>query len=261
MKGELRAIPLGGIGEVKPGDSLPAMIIAALKRQRLKLERGDILVVTHKVVSKSEGRLIPLVSVKPSARARRWAAPYGRDPRLLELALRESRRVVRRGRGLLITETRHGEREGREERPGFVCAQSGVDVSNVDGGRSAALLPRDPDLSARRLRQAIKKAAGLAVAIIITDSFGRPWREGLTEVAIGASGLRVLRDERGRRDAYGYRLHATQEAVADELAGMAGLACGKLSRQPVCLIRGLRYQPGRGRARDLIRRPEQDLFR
>lgn len=207
--------------------------------------------VTHKVVSKSEGRVVRLDAVEPSARARRWARRSGNDARVMELALRESRRVVRRGHGILITETRHG----------FTCANSGVDLSNVDGGASAALLPRDPDRSAARLRRALTRRLGFSIPVIITDTFGRPWRLGLSEAAIGLAGMKPFRDYRGRRDPYGYRLHASLEAVADELAGVAGLACGKLDRAPVCLIRGFRYEPGRGRGRDLLRSRREDLFR
>lgn len=249
--GELRAIPVGRIGEIAPGDSLAEKILAALRRQRRRLERGDILVVTHKIVSKAEGQVVPLAAVSPSTRARRWARRHGHDPRLVELALRQSRRVVRRRRGVLITQTRHG----------FVCANSGVDLSNVDGGHSAALLPRDPDRSAAALHRALKRKLGFAVPVLITDSFGRPWRQGLTEVAVGLAGMKAFRDFRGRRDPYGYRLRVTLEAAADELACLAGLAGGKLARTPVCIIRGFSYPRGRGRARDLIRPRRRDLFR
>lgn len=249
--GELRALPLRGMGEIRRGDSLVEAILAALRRRKLRLRAGDILVVTHKVVSKAEGRVVPLKTVSPSARAVRWARGSGHDPRVAELALRESRRVVRRGHGVLITETRHG----------FTCANSGVDLSNVDGGRSAALLPRNSDRSAARLHRALKRRLGISIPVLITDTFGRAWRLGLTEATIGLAGMKPFRDYRGRRDPYGYRLHASLEAVADELAALAGLACGKLDRAPVCLIRGFRYQPGRGRARDLLRPREHDLFR
>ncbi len=249
--GELRAIPIRGIGEVTPGDSLAETILAALRRQKRRLARGDILVVTHKIVSKAEAAIVPLAKVRPSAAARRWAHRHELDPRAVELALSEGRRIVRMERGVIIAETRQG----------FVCANSGVDLSNVDGGTSAVLLPRDPDRSARALHHSLKRKLGLSIPVIIADSFGRPWREGLCEVAIGAAGLRVLRDFRGRRDPYGYRLRVTVEAVADELASMAGLVCGKLARTPACIIRGFPYQPGRGRARDLIRPPARDLFR
>ncbi len=251
---ELRAIPVLGIGEVKPGDALAQVLLAAIERQGLQLIEGDILVVTHKIVSKAEGRLVALDSIKPTAAMRRWGRKYRRDPRVIALALAESRRIVRKRHGVLITETRHG-------RKGLICAQSGVDVSNVDGGSSAALLPLAPDASAARLHRDILKEAGIYLPVIITDSFGRPWREGLTEVAIGCAGMSVFRDARGHRDPYGYKLQVTREAVADELAAMAGLACGKLSRIPACVIRGFDYKRARGRGVDLIRDPEHDLFR
>lgn len=250
---DVRAIPVRGVGEVRAGDALADLILAALKRQRLPLTQGDILVVTHKIVSKAEGRVVTLKGIQPTAKLKRWARKYKRDARVLALAIKESRRIVRKKNGVLITETRHGKR-------GFVCAQSGVDVSNVDGGASAALLPRAPDESAVRLHREILKRTGTYVPVIITDSFGRPWREGLTEVAIGCAGLAVFRDARGQRDPYGYRLQVTREAVADELASMAGLACGKLSRIPVCVIRGFAYQRARGRGADLIRDRKHDLF-
>ncbi len=248
---ELRAIPIRGIGEVRPGDDLAEAILRALRRRRLKLRRGDILVVTHKIVSKAEGQVVPLSGVKPGRAAQRWARKHHSDARVVELALSQARRVVRMQRGVLITQTRQG----------LVCANSGVDVSNVDGGRSAVLLPADPDRSAERLHRALRERAGLHVPVIITDSFGRPWRQGLTEVAIGAAGMTVLRDFRGRRDAAGYKLRATLEAVADELAAMAGLAAGKLSRTPACIIRGFRFERSAGRARDLVRPAAEDLFR
>ena len=248
---ELHAFPVGGIGEIRPGDSLAEVILTALERQKRPLLAGDILVVTHKVVSKAEGHVVSLSNVRPSRQARRWARGYGYDPRVVELALAESKRMVRKRQGVLITETQHG----------LVCANSGVDLSNVDGGSSAALLPPDPDRSAANLHKAIKKKTGLHIPVIVTDSFGRPWREGLTEVAIGAAGMRVFRDFCGRRDPYGYRLHSTLEAVVDELACVSGLACGKLSRRPVCVIRGFSYQRGRGQARQIIRPAARDLFR
>src|SRR5574341_89458 len=247
----LQAIPVRGLGEIQPGDLLADKLLNALGKQRVRLRRGDILVVTHKIVSKSEGRIVPLSQVKPSAGARRWARRYGHDPRVVELALAESRRIVRQRRGILITETQHG----------LVCVNSGVDLSNVDGGKSAVLLPKNPDRSAATLHRALRRRLGLAIPVIISDSFGRPWREGLCEAAIGAAGLKVFRDFRGRRDPYGYKLRVTREAVADELAAMAGLACPKLSRSPVCIIRGLSFAPGRGHARELVRPKRLDLFR
>ena len=249
--GEIRILPLPVAGEIHPGDSLCERLLAAAKKARIRLQDRDILVVKHKVVSKAEGALVALDQIQPSAASRAWARRYGLDARVTELALRESRRVVRRKRGVLITETRHG----------FICANSGVDVSNVDGGRQAALLPKDPDRSAARLRRELKKRLGVEIAVIVSDSFGRPWREGLTEVAIGVAGMRPLVDYRGRRDSHGYKLHASIDAVADELACAAGLVCGKLANRPACIIRGFSYRGGEGTARQLIRPAANDLFR
>ena len=248
---ELRVIPVHVTGEIRPGDPLAATLLDALREQGLSLAGGDILVVKHKIVSKAEGQLIELDRIKPSASSRSWARRYKVDARVTELALKQSIRVVRRKRGILITETHHG----------LVCANSGVDVSNVDGGHHALLLPEDPDRSAARLHCDLKKRLKLSIPVIISDSFGRPWREGLTEVAIGVAGIKALQDYRGRRDPHGYALRVSLDAVADQLACAAGLLCGKLARTPACIIRGFRYQPGQGRARDLIRSAKTDLFR
>ena len=249
--GEVRILPLAVNGQIRPGDSLSAKLLAAAKSARLRFQGGDILVVKHKVVSKTEGALVALDEIHPSASSRAWGRRFGVDARVTELALRESRRVVRRKRNVLITETRHG----------FVCANSGVDVSNVDGGRHAVVLPEDPDRSARRLRAEIKKKQRVEIAVIVSDSFGRSWREGLTEVAIGVAGMRPLIDYRGRRDPHGYSLHATVDAVADQLACAAGLVCGKLAGTPACIIRGFAYSRGNGSGRELIRPAKYDLFR
>ena len=249
--GEIRILPIAVSGEIHAGESLSARLLAAARSLGLRFQDGDILVVKHKVVSKAEGALVALDEIRPSAASRVWARRYGLDARVCELALRESRRIVRRKRGVLITETKHG----------FVCANSGVDVSNVDGGRHAVLLPVNPDRSAARLRRELKKQLGIEIAVIVSDSFGRPWREGLTEVAIGVAGIRPLVDYRGRRDPHGYSLHATVDAVADELACAAGLVCGKLAGTPACIIRGYSYQRGSGGARELIRPAKNDLFR
>lgn len=248
---QLRIIPLPFSGEIRPGDSLADKLLQALKHPKRKLRKGDILVIKHKIVSKAEGQFVELASVRPSASSRAWAGRYRLDPRVVELAHAESKRVVRRKRGVLISETRHG----------LVCANAGVDVSNVDGGGHALLLPHDPDRSAAQLHRELRKRLKLSLPVIITDSFGRPWREGLTEVAIGLAGMPALRDYRGIRDPHGYRLRVSVEAVADELACAAGLVCGKLARTPVCIIRGFRYRQGRGRARDLVRPAAVDLFR
>lgn len=247
---EIRAIPVEGIGEVRPGDDVVVLILAALAGRRRALAEGDLLIITHKIISKAEGQIVPLASVKPSRKAVAWARKYKLEPRLTQLAWDQGQ-IVRQHHGVTITETAHG----------FVCANSGVDASNVDGGASVVLLPRDPDKSAQKIQRDLKKKLGFAVPVIITDSFGRAWREGLTEVAIGVAGMRAFRDSRGERDPYGYKLKVTLEAIADELAGMAGLACGKLTRIPACIIRGYPFQPGRGRARDLIRARERDMFR
>jgi coenzyme F420-0:L-glutamate ligase/coenzyme F420-1:gamma-L-glutamate ligase len=248
---EIRIIPLAVSGEIRAGDSLSERLLQAAKNSALRFQDGDILVVKHKVVSKSEGAMVALSEIEPSARSRKWARQYRIDARVSELALRESRRIVRRKRGVLITETKHG----------FVCANSGVDVSNVDGGRHAVLLPEDPDRSAAKMRRAFKKQLGIDMAVIVSDSFGRPWREGLTEVAIGVAGMRPLVDYRGRRDPHGYSLHATVDAVADELACAAGLVCGKLENTPACIIRGYSYGRRNGTAQEMIRPAKNDLFR
>jgi coenzyme F420-0:L-glutamate ligase/coenzyme F420-1:gamma-L-glutamate ligase len=249
--GELRIIPLPFPDEIHPGDSLPDKLLCALKRRKLALKPGDILIVKHKIVSKAEGQLVDLEKVRPSRTSRSWARRYHLDARVTEVALAESQRVVRRRRGVLITETRHG----------LICANSGVDVSNVNGGHHALLLPQDSDRSAQQLHRQLKQQLKLSIPVIITDTFGRPWREGLTEVAIGIAGMKPLHDFRGSRDAHGYPLRVSIEAVADELACAAGLVCGKLARTPACIVRGWPYRAGRGHARELIRPAAADLFR
>jgi coenzyme F420-0:L-glutamate ligase / coenzyme F420-1:gamma-L-glutamate ligase len=248
---ELRIIPVPLAEDIEPGDSLADKLVESLWQRKIAFAPGDILVVKHKIISKAEGRVVDLATMKPSAESISWARKYKLDARVIELALGESRAVIRRKNGVLITETQHG----------FICANSGVDVSNVDGGGHALLLPADPDRSARRLHLALKKTTNLAIPIIITDSFGRPWREGLADFCIGIAGMKALRDDRGRRDPHGYALHASLEAVADELAAAAGLVCGKLNRTPACIIRGFPYEPHRGRTRDLLRPASTDLFR
>ncbi len=247
---ELHAIPVHGIPEVKAGDSLAEVVLAAITGANLQLSAGDILVLKHKIVAKAEGRIVRLETVKPSRQALATARRNNTDARAVELALREAKRVLR-DKHVLITETQHG----------FVCANSGVDVSNVDGGKSAVLLPVDPDASAAKIHRKIKKLTGLYIPVVISDSFGRAWRQGLCDVAIGVAGMRPLRDYRGRRDAYGYTLRATEQAVADELAAMAGLVSGKDARVPACIIRGYAYPRGAGSARQLVRSADKDLFR
>jgi coenzyme F420-0:L-glutamate ligase / coenzyme F420-1:gamma-L-glutamate ligase len=247
---ELRAIPVRGMPELKTGDSLVEVVLAAASADKLRLQPGDILVLKHKIVAKAEGRIVSLDSVKPSRRALTTARRNHTDARAVELALREAKRVLR-DKHVLITETQHG----------FVCANSGVDVSNVDGGESAVLLPVDPDASAANIHRKLKKVTGLHIPVIISDSFGRAWRQGLCDVAIGVAGMRALRDYRGRRDDYGYTLRATEHAVADELAAMAGLVSGKDARVPACIIRGYAYLRGGGSARQMVRPADKDLFR
>ncbi len=248
---ELRIIPIPLDDEIKAGESVTDKILGGMKDQNLAFIAGDILVVKHKIVSKAEGQIVDLAKIRPSAASRAWALRFKLDARVTELAMSQSRRVVRRKRGVLITETAHG----------VICANSGVDVSNLDGGRHALLLPKDPDRSAARIHRDLKKRLHLSIPVIITDSFGRPWREGLTEVAIGVAGMKPLEDYRGRRDPRGYKLRASVDAVADELACAAGLVCGKLARTPACIIRGFKYRAGRGSASELIRPATNDLFR
>jgi coenzyme F420-0:L-glutamate ligase/coenzyme F420-1:gamma-L-glutamate ligase len=212
------------------------------------LEDSDVLVVAQKAVSKVEGRVVHLTSVEPSARARVLAG--GEDPRRIEVILREAQEIVRSRPPLLITETRHG----------FVCASAGVDASNAKGPGTLVLLPVDPDASAARLRGAILEQAGVDVAVIVSDSFGRAWRQGTTDVALGVAGLTPLLDLRGHRDSVGYEMHATQIAVADELAGAAELVMGKTAGVPAAIVRGVRLR-GSGSGKDLLMPRERDLFR
>ena len=236
-------VPVEGVPEIKEGDDLAALIA-----ERAELQGGDVLVVAQKVVSKAEGRVVRLVDVEPSDEARRLAA--GEDPRRLEVILRESKRIVRTRPPLVIAETRHG----------FVCASAGVDASNAPEPETVVLLPDDPDASASRLRERLRELTGAEVGVIVSDSFGRPWRQGTTDVAIGVSGIRPLLDLEGERDAAGYELHATTIAVADELAAAAELVLGKTSRIPAAIIRGAAFA-GEGSARDLLMPAERDLFR
>jgi coenzyme F420-0:L-glutamate ligase/coenzyme F420-1:gamma-L-glutamate ligase len=247
----LSVVPIPFADEINPGDSIAEKLMQALKQHKLAFEPGDILVVKHKIVSKAENQIVDLATIEPSDTSLAWAKKYKLDARVIELALRESRDIIRSKNGVLITETHHG----------FICANSGVDVSNVDGGRHALLLPADPDRSARILHQEIKRHTAVAVPVLITDTFGRPWREGLVDFCIGIAGMKALRDDRGRCDPHGYKLHASLEAVADELAAAAALVCGKLKRTPACIIRGFPYETADGRGHDLLRPVATDLFR
>ena len=251
MVGEIRVIAVRGIGEVRPGEDLATTVLDALARQDLPLTDGDVLVVTQKIVSKAEGRIIDPADVEPSHMAEMAAVQGKKDARYYEVVLRESRRIVRMDRGVLITETHHG----------LICANSGVDESNVAGGQSVTLLPVDPDGSAVALRAAIRERTGADTAVIISDTFGRPWREGQVNVAIGVAGLAPLADYAEQQDSYGYTMHASLIAVADELASAAELVMGKIDAVPVAIVRGYAYTPANGSARELIRAPEKDLFR
>ena len=246
-------IGVEGLPEIRPGADLAKLTVEAATRQRTPIAPGDVLVVTQKVVSKAENRLVKLASVESSAFAAQFAAAWDKDPRVVEVVLREAKRVVRMDSGVLITETHHG----------FRCANSGVDASNVapEGEETVALLPLDPDASARHIRQGVREATGLDVAVIISDTFGRPWREGATNVAVGVAGLEALWDYRGQKDDYGRELHSTTIAVADELAAAAELVTNKVTRVPVAIVRGYPYQHGDSGVAPLIRDVSKDLFR
>ena len=247
---DVRLIRLPGLPEIRRGDDLSEQITIAARRARQHFENGDVLVVAQKIVSKAEGAVVHLETIEPSPEAHAIAARQKKDPRLVEIILKESRRLVRTD-PVLIAETRHG----------YVCANAGVDHSNVPGEGTVTLLPPDPDLSARHLAAALRKRTGKRIAVIISDTFGRPWRLGLSNVAIGVSGVPVLHDLRGTRDRDGKPLTATILAVADELAAAAGLLMAKSEGSPVILIRGYRYKPSSEPATSIIRPANEDLFR
>ncbi len=247
---DVRMIRLAGLPEIHRGDDLSEQITIAARKARLHFENGDILVVAQKIVSKAEGAVVHLETIEPSPQARAIAERQKKDPRLVEVILKESRRLVRSD-PVLIAETRHG----------YVCANAGVDHSNVPGGDVVTLLPRNPDRSAKKLAAALRKRTHKRIAVIISDTFGRPWRLGLTNVAIGASGVPVLHDLRGTRDRDGKPLTATILAVADELAAAAGLLMAKSEGFPVVLLRGYRYKPSTEPATRIIRPANEDLFR
>ena len=253
---ELRIVTLDGIGEIVPGDDLPAILAAATARAADGLgglRPDDVLVVTQKVVSKAEGAIVDLTSVEPRAEAIAFARRWDRDPRQIEVVLREAVRVVRMANGVLITETPHG----------FVCANGGVDASNVGAGSGdvVTLLPVDPDASAARIRDAVRERTGIDLPVVVSDSFGRPWRWGIVDVAIGVSGLRPLDDLRGRPDADGRTMRATVRAVADELASAAELTLGKTAGRPAAIVRGAQPTLGEGSIREVLMPAEIDLFR
>ena len=247
MSGELRAIPLRGIPELEEGDDLAALLVEAAARGT-GFEQDDVLVVAQKAVSKVEGRVVQLAGVEPSERARELAGDS--DARRIEVVLGEAREVLRARPPLVIAETLHG----------FVCASAGVDVSNAKGPDTLVLLPLDPDASAARLRSRIRELAGVEIGVIVSDSFGRAWRLGTTDVALGVAGIVAVMDLDGERDSLGYELHATQIAVADEIAGAAQLVMGKLDGIPAAIVRGLELG-GDGLGSDLVMPRERDLFR
>ena len=240
---DYRVIGVEGLPEIEEGSDRAALIAGAVS-----LEDGDVVVIAQKVVSKAEGRVRTLEDVEPSRYARGISGE--RDPRQTEVILSETARIVRLRPPLLIAQTRHG----------FVCASAGVDASNAPERGTLVLLPEDPDASAERIRARLSELSGRPVAVLVTDSFGRAWREGTTDVAIGAAGLQVLLDKRGERDPAGYELHATTIAVADEIAGAAELVMGKLERVPAAVVRGLDLA-GSGKGKDLVMPPDRDLFR
>lgn len=239
-----------GLPEIMAGDDLAKLISKAVRTANLRIEAGDLFVVAQKIVSKSEGQIVPLDSIEPSVRAVRWAAEYKKDARVIELVLREAKRLVRMENGVIVTETEHG----------FVCANTGVDTSNVPKG-TAILLPENSDRSAHDLKTKLTREFGVSVAVIISDTFGRPWREGLVNVALGVAGIAPLVDYRGKRDANGKALQSTIIAIADELASAAELVMGKSSGIPVAIVRGVVGARSSGSGRDLIRAVKKDLFR
>ena len=255
MNTELRIIPITSIGEIPSGADLGVLIHDALQQQQLTLQTGDVLVVTQKIVSKAEGRLVNLEEVEASEFARMIAEQGNKDPQHVEVVLRESKRIVRMDHGVLISETQHG----------FICANAGVDESNVNGQRQLALLPVEPDRSAQQIRQQLQQLEGeggaLEIAVIISDTWGRPWRNGQVNMAIGIAGMEAIVDYRGQYDAYGYLMHASAIAVADELASAAELVMGKVDRVPVALIRGYTYVPAQGSINALLRDSSTDMFR
>lgn len=248
----IQVIAVEGLPIIKQGDNIARLICEAAKQQRTPIQQGDVLVVTHAIVSNAEGRIVNLDTVKPSEFAKSIAKQSGKDAAHVEVVLQESRSIVRMGDGKLITETKHG----------LVCANSGVDKSNVQGGRNVALLPKNPDASARKIRREIRKLTGCDVAVIVSDTHGRPLREGEINVAIGVAGINPIRDRRGEKDLFGYVLRIKQTAVADELSSAAELVIGQASEGvPVAIVRGYDYPKSENaKATALVRPREKDLF-
>ena len=244
-------IPIPGVPQIQPGDDLPTILLTAIDAAKVGLKDGDILVMCQKIVSKAEGAVINLKTITPSPFAEQIAQMWEKDPRMVEVVLTESSRIVRMKNGVIITESKHG----------WVCANSGVDASNTIADDVVILLPTDPDASARRIRLAIEQQRHISMGVIITDTFGRPWRDGLVEFALGVSGLDPLDDQRGEEDLQGRELHHTVVAVADELAAAAGLLMEKSAAMPAILIRGYQFKPAEVGSESLKRPADTDLFR
>ena len=247
---EFRVIGITGVPMVQAGDDLAGQLFAAAAAQGTPLADGDVLAVTQRVVSKVEGRVVPLDNFEPSPFAIDYATRMEKDPRLVEAVLRESVRVIRQVRGVLITETRHG----------FKMANAGIDGSNVGGLDLVSLLPLDPDASCRGLRDAAQERLGVEIAVVMTDTFGRPWRHGQTNVAIGIAGMLPFNDYVGQRDTDGRELRVTTIYIADEIAGASEMVMGKVARIPAALVRGADYQRGEGSTHEIVRELELDLF-
>jgi coenzyme F420-0:L-glutamate ligase/coenzyme F420-1:gamma-L-glutamate ligase len=249
----VQVIAVEGLPLIRKGDNLAQLICSAAEKQHTLIQNGDVLVATHVAVSKAEGNIVNLDKIVPSKKANEIAKKTGKDPALVEVVLRESKDIVRMRDSVLITESRQG----------FICANSGVDRSNVEGERNVAPLPRDPDLSAKRIRQEMKKLTGCDVAVIVSDTHGRPFRMGEVNVAVGVSGLKPIRDRRGEKDLFGYVLRIKQTAIADELASAAELVIGQANEGiPVAIIRGYNYpKSDTAKATELVRSREKNLFR
>jgi coenzyme F420-0:L-glutamate ligase/coenzyme F420-1:gamma-L-glutamate ligase len=246
----IQVIGVQGMPEVIDGDDVASLIVEAVRRAELSIDERDIFVVAQKIVSKAEGRIVRLEIIEPSSRAREWAAAWDKDARVVEVVLRESRRIVRMERGVLISETEHG----------FICANAGVDTSNVAEG-TVTLLPKDPDTSAQKIRASLEQQFDVEVAVIVSDTFGRPWREGLVNVALGLSGIAPLIDYRGQEDSHGRTMKVTVMAIADEIASAAELVMKKSAGIPVAIVRGFDYDASEASGFELIRAAELDLFR
>src|SRR5690349_17005924 len=248
---QLTLTAIEGIPMIKKGDDLVRLIVDAIDKSGLQLQARDVIVICQKAVSKSEGRVVDLKQIEPSEMARQYAARWEKDPRAVELVLRQTSRIVRMDHGVLIVETG----------PGWVCANAGIDESNSMGDGRAILLPEDADRSAAHIREEVRRATGIEIAVLVTDTFGRPWRDGLTEVCLGIAGMNPMLDLRGTSDLSGRELHHTVIAIADEIAAGAGLLMPKAGAIPAVLVRGYAYEPYEGSARVLIRPAEADLFR